>query len=86
MSNSASFNPFANIEHLSSDIPSILAASCKKVFKKDVATRLKGLYEIFNWIKASDSIDVFRDDFVLISWSESYRLYMFSLKYICNFQ
>jgi hypothetical protein len=65
MSNSASFNPFDAVEHPLIDMPDRLAASCKKVFKKDVATRLKGLDEIIEWIKSSDSIAVFQDDFVL---------------------
>lgn len=64
MSNSTAFNPFAVIDESHEEIPNELAASCKKVFKKDVATRLKGLQEISSWITSSHSITAFKDDFV----------------------
>jgi len=65
MGKSAAFNPFEALEKQPIFIPEELATACKKIWKKETQTKLKGFTELSSWIDGSHDLEAFRDEFVL---------------------
>lgn len=67
MSKSTAFNPFQVLEKSVEGIPEDLASGCRKIFKRELSTKLNGFKDVQDWIHKNDKIAIFKADFVPFS-------------------
>lgn len=86
MGKSTAFNPFGVLDKNELELPDDLGNSAKKIFKKDITTKLKGFQEVFEWVECADDIHIFQEDFVRSHFVQYYKLISTRSKFIWSFR
>lgn len=63
------FNPFDHVDKSKGSLDESVLLSVKKCWKKDTATRSKGLLELTDWVSTCpepEELEIFRDEYVRI--------------------